>query len=73
MKINLLGPDGNAFSLLAITEQLLRALGREREWPRVMREMTSRDYRHLVETMERELGEYVEFVNKEEALKRNAQ
>ena len=54
------GPDGNAFGLLALAENL----GRQMEWSdkqimTCLNEMKSADYEHLVHTFERAFGFYV--------------
>ena len=54
------GPDGNAFGLLALAENL----GRQMEWSdkqiiTCLNEMKSSDYEHLVHTFERAFGFYV--------------
>ena len=60
IKIDLRGPDGNAFVLLGITWQILRAIGyTESAVDEVLREMKSGDYENLLQVMDREVGEYV--------------
>ena len=54
------GPDGNAYGLLALAENL----GRQMEWTdkqiiTCLNEMKSSDYEHLVHTFERAFGFYV--------------
>ena len=54
------GPDGNAYGLLALAENL----GRQMEWDdrqldKCLTEMKSSDYEHLVHTFEKVFGFYV--------------
>jgi len=51
------GPDGNAFRLLSIANQLAKALGLDEEF--IRNEMTSGDYCHLVKTLNEYFGEYI--------------
>ena len=54
------GPDGNAFGLLALAEDLGRQMGwDDRQLAKCMTEMKSSDYEHLVDTFERAFGFYV--------------
>ena len=60
MTVDCSGPDGNAFGLLALAENL----GRQMEWTdkqldKCFTEMKSSDYEHLVHTFERAFGFYV--------------
>jgi len=60
MTVDCSGPDGNAFGLLALAENL----GRQMEWTdkqldKCLTEMKSSDYEHLVHTFERAFGFYV--------------
>ena len=60
MTVDWSGPDGNAFGLLALAENL----GRQMEWTdkqldKCLTEMKSSDYEHLVHTFERAFGFYV--------------
>ena len=58
--IDLTGPDGNAYYLLA----LVRSLGKqislsEREMNKIELEMKSSDYEHLVKTFDFHFGQWV--------------
>lgn len=55
--IDLDGPDGNAFSLLAIAERYCRMLDLPREG--IIEEMKSGDYANLVQVFDREFGSFV--------------
>ncbi|MBR18575.1 MAG: hypothetical protein CMA64_00250 [Euryarchaeota archaeon] len=58
--IDLTGPDGNAFSLMANAQNLGRQLG----WSKlavdgVIEEMKLGDYEHLVQTFDKHFGDYI--------------
>ena len=55
--IDLTGPDGNAYALMAHAKNLARQLGVE-HGP-IIEEMTSGDYENLVEVFDKNFGEYV--------------
>lgn len=55
--LDLTGPDGNAFHLLAYAKRLCVSLGKDFE--AISKEMKSRDYEHLVAVFDREFGDYV--------------
>ena len=55
--IDLTGPDGNAFSLLARAERWGRDLGFDTE--EIIEEMESGDYENLVSVFDRFFGDYV--------------
>ena len=55
--IDLTGPQGNAFSLLAFAVKNARKFNLDASV--VMEEMKSGDYDHLVSTFEKYFGEYV--------------
>jgi len=57
-KINLLGPDGNAFVLLGIAKDLCRQLGKD--WDTIKTEMMSGDNDNLINVFDREFGDYVD-------------
>ena len=57
IEIDLLGPDGNAFVLLAITKDLCNKTGIE--WDPVYKEMTSGDYENLLQVMEHYFGDLI--------------
>ena len=51
--VDLAGPDGNAFVLLATARQVLREAGRRDECDKFSAEATSGDYEHLLDTMDK--------------------
>jgi hypothetical protein len=57
IEIDLTGPDGNAFVLLAITKDLCHKTGIE--WGKVQAEMTSGDYENLIQVMDRYFGDLI--------------
>jgi hypothetical protein len=57
IEIDLTGPQGNAFALLAVAKQLAEAL--ERDPTPILDEMKSSDYEHLLQVFDREFGEFV--------------
>ncbi len=58
--IDLTGPDGNAFCLLAYASRWSRHLGKDTA--KIHKEMTSGDYEHLVEVFDREFGDYCDLL-----------
>lgn len=59
--IDLSGPGGNAFVLLATANRLGRQLKFTREQQQeIHAEMTSGDYEHLIETFEKHFGAHVD-------------
>jgi len=65
--IDLMGPDGNAFALMAIAKDLLRQMGEDREYIKgVMEDMRSGDYHNLLEVLVEEVGGLIEIVGLEE-------
>lgn len=59
--IDLRGPEGNAFVLLATASRLGKELGFTREQKEeIHKEMTSGDYEHLVETFDKHFGAHVD-------------
>jgi hypothetical protein len=59
-EIDLSGPDGNAFVLLALARRYARDLGLD--WDAISAEMTSGNYYHLIRTFDRHFGDYVNLV-----------
>lgn len=58
--IDLTGPDGNAFALMAYAQNFGKQLG----WDRVkvqelVNEMMDGDYEHLLQVFDREFGDFV--------------
>ena len=62
--IDLHGPKGNAFALMAQADDFLRQMGRTEEFGAIRTEMMSGDYENLVRIFEENFGDYVELVNK---------
>ena len=61
LKVDLTGPDGNAFVLLATAQSLGRKLGYERrQIDLIMDEMRLADYECLLQTFDREFGHIVD-------------
>lgn len=58
--IDLTGPQGNAFSLLATASRLGSQLGWEKEEVEILlREMKSGDYENLINTFDKYFGDFV--------------
>lgn len=55
--IDLSGPDGNAFALLAYAKQLSKQIGVDHV--QVREEMMSGDYENLIQVFDKYFGEYV--------------
>ena len=62
--IDLQGPQGNAFALMAYAEDFLRQMGRRHEFRAMRTEMMSSDYDNLIRIFEDNFGDYVDLVNK---------
>ena len=62
--IDLQGPQGNAFALMAYAEDFLRQKGRRHEFNAMRSEMMSGDYNKLIGIFEKNFGEYVTLVGK---------
>ena len=62
--IDLHGPQGNAFALMAIAEDFLRQMGRRHEFNAMRTDMMSGDYDNLIRIFEENFGEYVTLVGK---------
>ena len=62
--IDLKGPQGNAFQLMAYAEDFLRQMGRRHEFNAMRSEMMSGDYNKLIGIFEKNFGEYVTLVGK---------
>ena len=61
--IDLSGPQGNAFVLLALVRNCAKQLGWEQEYlDDVLTDMKSHDYEHLLVVLNRHLGEHVDFI-----------
>ena len=62
--IDLKGPQGNAFQLMAYADDFLRQLGRRDKFDAMREEMMSGDYDNLIRIFEENFGDYVELVGK---------
>ena len=58
-RVDLTGPDGNVFVLMALANKWARELALDDE--RIIADMKSSNYEHAVDVMEREFGEHVDF------------
>ena len=56
--IDLSGPQGNAYNLLGVAEQLCREL--RMEFEPIEAEMTSGDYENLIQVFDKHFGYYVD-------------
>lgn len=57
IEMDLTGPEGNAFAIMGVAQQLSRSLGYNTE--KILAEMQSGDYEHLIDVMEQYFGDYV--------------
>jgi hypothetical protein len=57
IEIDLQGPEGNAFSLLAIAKDLANKL--DMDWNMIYKEMTSSDYEWLLQVMDYHFGDFI--------------
>jgi pantoate kinase len=55
--IDLTGPDGNAFALMAYAERFARQLGLDSE--KIIKEMMSSDYENLLQVFDSNFGSFV--------------
>ena len=65
--INLDGPDGNAFALMAYAKQFARDMGYASD-EAILNNMMAGDYKHLVRTFDKYFGEYVILETRDEEL-----
>jgi hypothetical protein len=59
IEIDLTGPDGNAFALMAIARQLHRQLDLDVSQQAMLDEMMSGNYENLLAVMEKYFGSYI--------------
>jgi hypothetical protein len=59
IEVDLTGPDGNAFVLIAMAHRWAKQLGLNAD--EIETDMTSGDYEHLVSVMEKHFGKMVVF------------
>jgi hypothetical protein len=57
IEIDLTGPEGNAFCLLRIAQNLSKQLGKDSK--KITDEMKSKDYENLIKVFDREFGDFV--------------
>jgi hypothetical protein len=57
--IDLTGPDGNAFALMAYAKRFATQLGWEDKGAALINDMMSGDYEHLLQVFDNAFGEYV--------------
>ena len=57
IEIDLTGPEGNAFTLLAIAKDL--AHKNKFDWDNVFNEMTKSDYENLIQVMDNYFGDQI--------------
>ena len=62
--IDLQGPQGNAFSLMARADDFLRQLGRRDECRAMRTDLMSGGYDNLLDIFEKNFGDYVTLINK---------
>lgn len=60
IRINLAGPDGNAFALMGYANRFSKQLGYDGS--AITREMMAGDYEHLVQTFDKHFGAVVDLV-----------
>lgn len=60
IEIDLTGPDGNAYYLLAMGKCLSKQLGKN--WTEIQAKMTNGDYDNLITVFDTEFGEYVDLL-----------
>jgi hypothetical protein len=57
--IDLTGPDGNAYALMAMAKRFAKQLGWKDQGAALINEMMSGDYEHLLEVFDNAFGEFV--------------
>jgi len=57
IEIDLTGPDGNAFSLMAYATDFCKQLGIDKK--PILDDMMSGDYEHLLSVMEEHFGDFI--------------
>lgn len=61
IEIDLTGPDGNAYALLAYADRFGRQLNfTQTKRDEIYKDMTSSDYDHLLEVFDKHFGDYVD-------------
>lgn len=65
MRVDLSGPDGNAYALLTLANRLGRELDLEPGVREMIHwDMTRSDYDHMIDVVEREFSDRVTLINK---------
>lgn len=60
IEIDLTGPEGNAFCVMGHARKIAKKLQYDKgKIDQLMKEMMSGDYEHLVDTFEKEFGDFV--------------
>lgn len=57
--IDLTGPDGNAYALMAYAKRFATQLGWKDKGEALIKDMMSSDYEHLLEVFDNAFGEFV--------------
>lgn len=57
LEINLTGPEGNAFFILATAKKLATQL--DKDWEDIEKRMKESDYENLIKVFDKEFGDYV--------------
>lgn len=61
IQVDLKGPEGNAFDLMAIAENIGKSLKVPKEQrDAIQKDMMSSNYDHLVATLEKHYGDYID-------------
>jgi hypothetical protein len=60
IEVDLTGPEGNAFCLLAMAKGWAKDL--DKDWEPLRKEATDGDYEHLLKVLDREFGMFVDFL-----------
>jgi hypothetical protein len=67
MIIDLNGPDGNAYALMAYAKKLGRQLDfTSKQTNQILNEMRSGDYQNLLEVFKENFGDYVELIGEQQ-------
>lgn len=59
-EIDISGPAGNAYALMGEAQKLAKFFGKDGN--KIVEDMMSGDYEHLLKVFDREFGEYVDLV-----------
>lgn len=61
-KVDLNGPDGNIFAIMAMTKNIMKSSGRGDEWLNVQLKMMSGDYQNALDIAQEATNHAFEFV-----------